>query len=208
MKKSSSLLLSLLLATGLTTAAQAQIRVGVKAGVNLSNFSNQSTLDNGGLESKYLLNGLGGVMLNAPLTNDGFFSIQPELLYSGKGNKVEGPTGNATLRMHYLDLPILARINASGLILEAGPQVSYLLAVKDERNIGNLGVTNTSLDGYNRTELGYVVGLGYELESGLGLGIRYNGGLSKVVQESATQVRSNKLTSVIQFQVGYLFSLD
>ncbi|PJJ48804.1 porin family protein [Hymenobacter chitinivorans] len=208
MKKSSSILLSLLLAAGLTTTTQAQVRVGIKGGVSFSNFTNQSVIDNGGLDDQYLVNANGGVMLNAPLSSDGFFSVQPELLYSGKGNKLENNPVNFNLRLHYLDLPILAKINANGLILEAGPQASYLAAVRDERNTGNLTTVSTSLDGYNRLTLGYVVGVGYELESGLGIGLRYTGDVSKTLEESATQVRSQKRNSVFQLQIGYLFSLD
>jgi hypothetical protein len=204
--KKASFLLSLLGIIGLTTAAQAQVRLGVKGGVSLSNFSNMSDADRGSFDAKYLVNGNAGVMLNAPLSSDGFFSLQPELLYSGKGNKLESSTGDdATLRLHYIDLPVLARINADGFIFELGPQVGYLVSLKDERNVGNLNTISTSLDGYNRFDVGYVAGVGYELESGLGFGVRYNGGISKVLKEAVGQVRSEKHNSVFQLQVGYLF---
>ncbi|MCB2409543.1 porin family protein [Hymenobacter lucidus] len=200
--KKTTVLLSILAAVGFSTAAQAQVRFGVKGGVSLSNYSGLTDAEKKGVEN--LVNGNAGVMLNAPITDDGFFSIQPELLYSGKGGKFSDSGVEITNRMHYVDLPILAKINADGFIFEAGPQVGYLVARNYEATSTGPVVKSSTLNDYNRFDAGYVVGVGYELESGLGLGIRYNGGLTNVLKEVAG-VQSKAKNSVFQFQVGYLF---
>lgn len=82
-----------LLATAAVSSAQAQsVRLGLRAGANYSNLAgnvkNQDTYNN-------KIGFLGGVMLNVPVTDDGFFSVQPEILYSQKGfeNKPTQYTG-------------------------------------------------------------------------------------------------------------------
>ncbi|TGE14835.1 porin family protein [Hymenobacter elongatus] len=202
--KKTTVLLSILAAVGLmTTTAQAQVRFGVKGGVNLSNYNGLTDAEK--TDSENLVNFNGGVMMNAPITDDGFFSIQPELLYSGKGIKFKGAGYEAEDRMHYLDLPILGKINADGFIFEAGPQLGYMVSRKGTLTAGGVTAEDSDFSGVNRFDLGYVAGVGYELDNGLGLGIRYNGGLLKVEKEVAGQEQSNAKNSVIQFQVGYLF---
>ena len=53
----------------------------MRAGTNYSNIAddvkNESTYNKVGF--------LGGVMVNVPVTSDGFLSVQPEVLYSQKG---------------------------------------------------------------------------------------------------------------------------
>lgn len=201
--KKTTVLLSILAAVGFSTAAQAQVRFGVKGGVNLSNYSGLT--DEQKKFSENLINANGGVMMNAPITDDGFFSIQPELLYSGKGIKFEGDGFESEDRMHYVDLPILGKINADGFIFEAGPQIGYMVSRKGTLTAGGVTAEDSDFSGVNRFDFGYVAGVGYELESGLGFGIRYNGGLLKVSKEVAGQPQSDAKNSVFQFQVGYLF---
>ncbi|TGE26205.1 porin family protein [Hymenobacter metallicola] len=201
--KKTTVLLSILAAVGLTTTAQAQVRFGVKGGVNLSNYSGLT--DEQKKFDENLVNANGGVMLNAPLTDDGFFSIQPELLYSGKGIKFKGDGFESVDRMHYLDLPILAKINADGLIFEAGPQLGYMVSRKGTLTAGGVTAEDSDFSGVNRFDFGYIAGVGYEFDNGFGLGVRYNGGLLKVEKEVAGQEQSNAKNSVFQFQVGYLF---
>lgn len=192
------ILFSLLLLGGLGSTAQAQVRLGIKAGANLAQYTNVDLTGHGSI-----IGPQGGLTLNAPITSDGFFSLQPELLYSQKGDKIEDVT---TSRLHYVDLPVLARINADGLIFEAGPQLGFLAAathtyyqrtgtqVTDSRKV-------SSTDNLNRLDLGYVAGVGYQLSSGPNIGLRYNGGITKVPSNTSVSVRN----SVFQLFVGYVF---
>ncbi|ALD21818.1 porin family protein [Hymenobacter sp. DG25A] len=220
MKKTTILLASLLAAVTFSAQhAQAQgVRLGIKGGVNYSNLSGDLT-DEDRYESKF--GGHGGLMANFSVTDDGFFSIQPEVLYSQKGfqyadneytiagNKYKYK-GDRTY--NYIDVPVLLKINADGFFFEAGPQYSYLLKVKDEteRSInGNTyqkseGVEN--LDNVKRSELGYAAGLGYQSTAGFLVGIRYNGAFTDFAKDGYQDNDvKNSRNSVFQASVGYLF---
>jgi hypothetical protein len=218
------LLLSLGLLAGVASAAQAQeSRVGIKAGVGLSTVA--------GNDAQLYKNRFGfqaGIMADIGLTS--LLAFHPELLYSQKGGKIEGsgsgsyPTGGGTyvssqsgkLRLGYLDLPLLLRLKAAGAFFEVGPQVGLLLS-RDLNNTSvnevtyaggtgssvttdNVSVNNTN--GARKLDVGYVLGVGYHLSQGLELGLRYNGGLSKLAEGDSAPKMHN---SVFQFQVGYLF---
>ncbi|MBD2768736.1 hypothetical protein IC235_12650 [Hymenobacter sp. BT664] len=78
---------------------------------------------------------------------------------------------------------------------------------------------NTSTDDLNKVVIGYVAGIGYQITSGLSLGLRYSGDISQVYKDGAsrayafkpgsTQLNGNNPNvhnSVFQFQVIYSFS--
>ncbi|SHI29631.1 Outer membrane protein beta-barrel domain-containing protein [Hymenobacter daecheongensis DSM 21074] len=219
MKKTSFLLAALLSAGALfSSSAQAQVRLGLKAGANYSNLSGDLTNEDR-YESKFGPHG--GLMVNFDVTGDGFFSVQPELLYSQKGfqyadNKFTIANNTYTYKgkvnYNYLELPVMLKINAGGLFFEAGPQVGYLMSVNDNVETTLNGQpqsksnTYTNLDNTNRVELGYAAGLGYQSEAGPLVGLRYNGGLSKYGKSDApANDFNNARNSAIQLYVGYMF---
>lgn len=169
------------------------VRLGVKAGVSLSNYAGNGTDNFDNLTGFH-----GGFVLSSALTDDGFFSLQPELLYSQKGAEVEQSGSRFSSKLHYLDLPILARINAGGFFVEAGPQLGYLLSHDDRFTGPAQSVT------YRKLDVGYAAGLGYQLESGLNAGLRYNGGLSTLFDQVIGGT-INPRNSAFQFYLGYIF---
>ena len=191
------ILLFLGLLVGVTTAANAQeIRFGIKAGASLANVSGDNTSS-----AKNVAGFVGGLAANFGFSD--LISLQPELLYSMKGYKLESGNAKSTTRLNYLDVPVLLKVNADGPFFEAGPQVGFLLSRKTTFDVSGTSIAdNTSTDGWRKVDFGYVVGLGYQLESGPSLGIRYNGGLLDVRDPS---ISGNKQrNSVFQLQLGYL----
>ncbi|UYZ58797.1 porin family protein [Hymenobacter latericus] len=200
-------------------SAQAQgIRFGVKAGANYSNLAGD-VVDEDRYESKFGVHG--GLMLNVGLIDDGFLSLQPELLFSQKGFKYadrDVTIGNDRFRFtgkltyNYLDVPVLLKINAGGLFFEAGPQFGYLLSASDDIEITRNGQTQTSsqnysnLDDVKRTEVGYAAGLGYQAKSGPMIGLRYNGSLTDFADDGyqGDEFR-NARNSVFLLSVGFMF---
>ncbi|MBC6697122.1 porin family protein [Hymenobacter sp. BT190] len=173
----------LFLASGTFGSASAQnVRVGVKAGLNYSSVTENLT------GNKRRLGPAGGIFAQVPLSSDGFFLLQPELLYSIKGSR---PLFNNAfpLRLRYLDLPLLAKINADGLFFELGPQVSYLIDVD--------GGPFDSTRGSNRVTAGGVAGVGCQLPVGLGLGVRYTHDLTRLSPQGPRN-------TVFQAQASYL----
>ena len=227
--KKTAFLGAALLATAALSSAQAQdIRLGLRAGANYSNLAgnikNQDTYNN-----KFGF--LGGVMLNVPVTSDGFFSVQPEVLYSQKGfdNKPTEYTGllggkqkrEGSVNYNYLDVPVLLKINAGGFVVEAGPQYSYLLSANDATKttttpaLGGSPTTTESqnkrdVSGLNRNELGYLAGVGYQASNGLSLNLRYTGAFNDFVKSDNKSYFNGDLKSArhsaFQLSLGYLFA--
>ncbi|WP_181307794.1 porin family protein [Rufibacter sp. XAAS-G3-1] len=201
--------------------AQAQNgpKIGLRAGANYSNLSGD--LENQDIyENKFGF--VGGLTANFDLSGDGFLSLQPELLYSQRGYQYKddqytiGSGANAinyrsegSVHFNYLDLPILLRINAGGLFFEGGPQASYLLSIKDksETFIGDSRTATSNeieKDDLSEFEIGYVAGLGYQLENGLSLGLRYNGSINSLAKEDSDDL-TNARHSTFQLTLGFLF---
>ena len=225
--KKTAIVAAALLAWAAISPAQAQsVRLGLRAGANYSNLAgnlqNQDTYNN-----KFGF--LGGVMLNVPVTGDGFFSVQPEILYSQKGfeNKpIEYANvlgGNqkreGQVNYNYLDVPVLLKVKASGLLFEAGPQYSYLLTANNKTKTTTTSAfggtptisesqNKTDVSGLNRNELGYLAGVGYEAENGLSLSLRYTGAFSDFVKSDNNTYFNGDLKnarhSAFQLSLGYL----
>lgn len=190
---------------GLAGRAQAQtIRYGLKAGVSLARLTNHNSVG-----SRNQVGATAGLMADATLSEK--LSLHPELLFSQKGLRDEGsgPGGfrsSFQIRSSYLDLPVLLRLKLGSFFAEAGPQAGYLLTLKttSTNNSGNTPpYTSNSTRGARRFDLGYVVGVGYQLRERWELGARYNGGILGVNSSDDGTLQSRN--SVIQFQVGYLF---
>lgn len=188
MKKKLLLFCAALGATaGARPAAAQHVRVGLKAGLNYSNVTGYVD----GI--KRLLGPAAGFFAQVPLSANGRFLFQPELLYSAKGSKVTYPSGTYRNRSHYVDVPLLAHLTTHGLFFELGPQVSFLAAARYETSNG----TFTDLSGSNRVAAGALAGIGYQLPSGLGATLRYTHDLTRISPQGPRN-------SVFQLQVSWL----
>lgn len=188
-------LLSLGLLAGVSFAAQAQgVKFGVKAGASLTTLTGS---DSDGAKNKFGFNG--GVLANFGF-ND-MISIQPEVLYSMKGAKVDGT--DARLNLNYIDVPVLVKVatGATGLFFELGPQVGFLAAAKAKNNDVSIDVK----DGVKSVDFGYAAGLGFQAASGPIVGLRYNGGFTNIGKDNNGYTSSNTKNSAFQLYVGFLF---
>jgi hypothetical protein len=186
----------LLLVMAVTTmvAAHAQgPRIGIRAGANYAGFggSDADNLDR-------IWGGHAGLTANFPVSTDNFFSIQPELLFSMKGAETSDDTYK--IKVNYLDVPVLGRVNAGPLYFEAGPQVSVRVSGDIERNGNNV---QDNLDSFKRASFGYAAGIGLQSTPlGLSIGVRYNGDASKLYDDSAAP---NFRNDVFMLTLGYAF---
>lgn len=189
-------LFSLGLLASVSAAAQAQdAKFGIRGGISAATLSGKN-VDN----YSYALGGLGGVTANFGLSD--LISVQPELLYNLKGTQLKDPAGKDSkvrLDLHYIDLPILLKVNADGPYFEAGPQIGYLLSAK----LGGDNKSRIETKDLQGLSLGYVAGVGYQLTSGLGLGVRFNGAISAVGQDN--KIYDQQRNQVFSFVVGYSF---
>jgi hypothetical protein len=228
-----SLLSCLLLAAGAGYAQQP--RFGVKAGLNASTYAGANLPD-----TDHRLGPSAGVLVQLPIGPH--VDLQPELLYEQRGvrstytGRWEGVnitiaefTRTVRTRLHYVSLPVLVRVHRGAWFALAGPQLSYLIAEKriSEEQIeirssnidpilpaGASPQTVHAPQNYHRAELGYVLGVGYEINSRWRVEGRYAAGATKVRQPSVelhdTIYGSERLEKArnnsLQLQVSYLLS--
>jgi hypothetical protein len=195
-------LLTLALLASAATAAQAQtqrVHFGLKAGGCFAKFGGGGVLDASRLRA-----GLsGGALAEVTLTEH--WAVQPELLYTAKGSKIlYGGNVDSYQRLGYLEVPVMVKYKIPHFFVEAGPQLGVLLHANYELNdVG--GTTETqNKDLFRGTDLGYALGLGVQDTNGLLLGVRYNGGLTRLAADNAAATGGGH-NSAFYLYVGYIF---
>ncbi len=174
---------------------------GIKAGASLSSFTGN------GVEGAQALWGFHAGLVGNFAVND-FFSVQPEVLYSMKGAKHDETTSGIQekdrIRLHYIDVPILAHFNAGGLFFEVGPQIGFNVAANSHSEAtGYASIDQDIKDRIKTADFGYVGGLGYQLANGPGIGLRYNGSFTDI-QKGNTSSDATR-NSVFQLYLTYMF---
>ncbi|WP_221297354.1 MULTISPECIES: porin family protein [Hymenobacter] len=160
-------MLLLLPALLLTAAAHAQL--GIKAGINAAVLDGENL---GSTSTKYKAYYHAGLLYEAKLL--GPVSIQPELLYSLQGSSIRTAIGNYDAKLHYLNLPVLAKVTVGPVFLEAGPQVGFMVSRQDDNVVGGGNSYR-----FKRTDFTVAAGGGLKLGNLL-LGARFNAGLNDI----------------------------
>ena len=119
-------------------------------------------------------------------------ALQAELLYAQKGFTYENYNFSASneitgdLRLHYLELPLLFKLQKGGLFAEAGPYAGYLLSANDDFKLSNPDAGTPSFytsDRLNRLDYGYTVGVGIMLDNGFFMSFRNTGGFRSFTKD-------------------------
>ena len=194
----------------MSPAIQAQeSSVGIKGGVNLSTLSID---DNNDKNMKIGFNV--GVYNKIALTES--FAIQPELLYSRQGLKVEYDgiaDGETKFNLNYINLPIKLVFNLSeDFEFQFGPYVGYLIDANLKSDAEVLGLFDIDSEddvdrkNFNSIDYGLTAGLGFDLDP-LIIGVNYNLGLSQVAKddEFSYNMLGDAKNRVIQVYVGLKF---
>ena len=194
----------LIVLTVATTFAFAQTKngFGIRAGVSSTRLSGdavnslQNLLDysNGAITTSNHTGLFAGGHLSIPVSD--VVSIEPGLFYTQKGYEMKGElnlkgaeflgvNAKAKLNSHYVDLPVLLKVNIDGFQIFAGPQVSYLAKADLRTTAGLLGFnllnkTIDATDQFNRWDAGVTGGIGYEFSNGVNISASYDHGLAKV----------------------------
>jgi hypothetical protein len=173
--KKIGLILSALFAIVVVNAQIPQF--GIKGGVNVSNVnSNEGTATSSRLG--FHVGALAHIHLGSS------FAIQPEAMYSSQGFKyVEndpGPyKGEHSVALDYVNVPVLLQyMIGTGFRLETGPQLGVLVNVADRLNGTDTKLLENS--DFKTTDFAWVFGAGLMSNSGLGIDVRYNLGLSNI----------------------------
>jgi hypothetical protein len=160
---------------GVTAAANAQdVRLGVKAGLNLPNIIKDD--GNNDFSTKVNPGFNAGLTVDIPLISG--LAFTPEILFASKGYKATTALGEFTQTTYFVDVPILASIKVagSGLNIVVGPQVSFLTSTKNkfENGFGTVeSEYNEDSDQFKKSLLGGVIGLRYDINDRFDIHGRY-----------------------------------
>ena len=117
------------------------------------------------------------------------FALQPELLYSSQGTKVNSDAFD-DINYNYITVPVLAKfyLSKDKLSFEAGPQFSFLVneSVSDQFE----GKTY---------DFGVAAGLGFNITKSLFLQARYVAGLTEAARNADVTNRVIQLSAGIKF---------
>lgn len=190
MKVHLTLIVAILLLAGGVNAQEPNF--GIKGGLNLYNIENENDV-------KYDRN-IGyhiGMLLHIHLASK--FGIQPELLYSAQGAKFDSALGEVTLKLAYVNVPVMVQyMFDNGFRFELGPQIGFLAKANSELNSSETDIK----DDLNGIDIAVGVGLGYiNLPTGFGVDARYNYGLTNINENG----NSSSYNRGFQFGVFYQF---
>ncbi len=178
----------------ITVSATAQhANIGIKGGLNVFTIH---TNDNASYDTRKGINL--GLMAHVHLSRQ--MAFQPELVYSGQGAKYTIANITTTLKLDYINVPLLLQyMFDNGFRIEAGPQIGFLASAKSEASNIKTDVKNS----FKSVDFGLGFGIGYiHPPSGFGVDARYNLGLSNINENTNTKITNSGL----QLGVFYLFN--
>jgi Outer membrane protein beta-barrel domain len=196
MKKATILMIAIAAFSGV----KAQVQLGVKAGLNISNLSLSNAALGDGESKSSLTSFHGGLFASLPIAES--LSVQPEIIYSGQGTSLTEQGDKGSLNYDYLNVPVLIKYShESGLFAETGPQAGFLLSAK----VKSGGTSIDVKDQVQSFDFSWALGLGYKLhDSGLGFDVRYNLGLTNTIKNPDNG--SSAKNGVFQIGLFYMFS--
>lgn len=177
---------------------------GVKAGYNYSTLSGEtssiSTIE--GLSGFYI-----GGLVELPISN--MLSIQPELIFSRQGvdlrqglKNLSIRTDTSEIRLDYLNIPVMAKVNLGPIFLEGGVQFGFLVnKPKVDSYIANVYLRNLlDKDSYNSFDFGVGAGLGVKLNQHFFVETRYTYSLTNVFDPNDKHFKSSLISDGDNFK--------
>lgn len=150
-----------------------RIKLGIVGGANISNIID---IDNSDFTTQTRAGWNIGGSLDIPIVYP--FSFEGEVLYSQKGYRAATIDGDFTQRSNFIDVPLLAKFQlAPKFNFVIGPQISFLTSTQNVYRSGFNTVVedvyDRDADGYSKSVLGGVIGLGIDLAPNVELRGRY-----------------------------------
>lgn len=179
---------------------------GVKGGVN---FANIIKTGDDAFNTEFKTGFNAGLFAEIPIVSG--FSFAPELMFSQKGYKTNGTSllGGAneySVTTNFIELPLLAKINASDKFsIVVGPQVSFLTSTTETFKQGSESYQNTIKEENDRLKkslFGGVAGIGIDVSEKVSLNGRYAIDFQKNNEDGTSETPLYK-NQVFQISLGF-----
>ena len=189
------ILMTLAFAALTIAGANAQVKFGARAGLNLANVATKvnDVKVKSNIRPSFYIGGLAEFAFNDVVLMDA------GLTYSNQGAKAK--EGDGALRQHALNLPVWFKYDFAGFRPKAGLYAGYILS--QQLKTGN-EITTVDKDDYKHFDYGIGLGAEYNLpNNGLFFEASYNWGLANLEKNGDSKNYANN--RVIQVGVGYKF---
>ncbi|MFN3802099.1 porin family protein [Belliella pelovolcani] len=168
---------------------------GIRGGANFFNFGG-SDASNNDYDNRVGFHG--GLYANMFLGSR--IALEPGVYYSIKGTQNDD-FANSRAILNYVDVPLLLRLYLSdGLNVFGGPQASFLTGSRFEGDFFGSSFSYET-DAITKTDLGFVVGIGYNLPKGLNIQGSYDYGTSPVFKDSDAAIYNRGF----KLSLGYIY---
>lgn len=199
MKTKLALLVCCAILAGQRARGQAQVALGIKAGPN---FATIDTKASAGENYENRTGFHGGAFF---LVKAGKIGIQPEVIFSQQGSKVEIDSKSFESNFSYINIPVMLKLyTIAGINIQAGPQFGFVTSAEAPiREQLEYRVEDVK-DDMKSSDLTLGLGLGWDLPFGLTIDARYNLGLSKIYDDAPNpQQSTDAKNQVFQLSLGY-----
>lgn len=198
------LVAGLMLAAPGQVFGQSAISIGALAGVSLANAhggDKDAAFNNPSNRTGFLAGG----MVNVPL--GGILSLRPEVFYIQKGIKEEFGGTEATLKLDYIEIPVLLVVGVptSGNLTPeffAGPQFAFRVKCSVSSSGASADCNAGGSDPIKSTDYGLVFGAALRISQFL-IMAQYDLGLNKIDNDPDP---FDIKTTALMFKLGYFFN--
>ena len=181
--------------------APSRFKAGLMLGLNTSQVSgdNLSGFNKAGI--------IGGGFVRTAF-ND-MWGAQMEMVYTMKGSrkvpKPEEGNANYTLRLNYVEIPVLLKVKLKRLSYDFGPSVGVLISDFEELNSQEISYANRP---FKRTEVSLIAGAAYSIKDNIEFTVRLTNSVIPIRDHAngATFTwNTGQYNSVLSFAFHYRF---
>ena len=204
MKKLSSFLILLCFTLYFTNTASAQVRFGIKAGLNLANltFSNFGELEP---DTKMLPSFQVGGLVEMDFSEN--VGLGVGLQFHGKGTKDGTDGSDAKITLNYIQVPVMIQYRNMGFFAGVGPYAAFGISgkYKEDGESEDVSFGSSEDDDFSALDFGGTVEVGYEFGN-LRATASYGMGFANAIPKDGREGTDLKIAhSAIGIALAYLF---